>query len=293
MHRDYASVFRDIHTPGAAINPDYIAHSVALADGRVLTGTLRTEGDRLIVGDTTGTRTVVDRAEVETTSPSSISIMPEGLDTALGPEQPARPADVPADRAAFARRARARRRPAAAPPGGARRGAQRKHRRRKSRSELRIVLAGGPKDHGPGEHDYPLWLQAMVGTACDGPGCRRRDRGRLAGTQAARDGRRASSFIPTIPAGMLAKAAAARSLPRPGRRGRADPLRGRRPRGRRRPWRIASAWRGRAGSRHSATGRSTSTSPTSKHPITRGFEQAPTGRRELLEPGRRRGVGRA
>ena len=23
--------------------------------------------------------------------------------------------------------------------------------------KLRIVLAGGPKDHGPGEHDYPLW----------------------------------------------------------------------------------------------------------------------------------------
>ena len=24
---------------------------------------------------------------------------------------------------------------------------------------LRIILAGGPKDHGPGEHDYPLWLK--------------------------------------------------------------------------------------------------------------------------------------
>jgi type 1 glutamine amidotransferase len=24
---------------------------------------------------------------------------------------------------------------------------------------LQIVLAGGPKDHGPGEHDYPLWLK--------------------------------------------------------------------------------------------------------------------------------------
>src|SRR5262249_8014043 len=23
--------------------------------------------------------------------------------------------------------------------------------------KLRIVLAAGPKDHGPGEHDYPLW----------------------------------------------------------------------------------------------------------------------------------------
>src|SRR5262249_59960299 len=23
--------------------------------------------------------------------------------------------------------------------------------------KLRILLAAGPKDHGPGEHDYPLW----------------------------------------------------------------------------------------------------------------------------------------
>ena len=79
VHRDYASVFRDIQVPGAAINPDFIAHSVALADGRVLSGTLRTEGGRLIVGDTTGRQTVVNRADVETMSPASTSIMPEGL----------------------------------------------------------------------------------------------------------------------------------------------------------------------------------------------------------------------
>ncbi len=86
VHRDYASVFRDIHTPSAAINPDYISHTVALADGRVLVGTLRTDGDRLIVGDSNGRTTVVDRVGGRATSPSSISIMPEGLDTALGPE---------------------------------------------------------------------------------------------------------------------------------------------------------------------------------------------------------------
>ena len=35
-------------------------------------------GGRLIVGDSDGRQTVVDRAEVEATSPSSTSIMPEG-----------------------------------------------------------------------------------------------------------------------------------------------------------------------------------------------------------------------
>src|SRR5262249_39261462 len=86
VHRDYGSVYRDVHAPSAAINPDYVAHSVALTDGRILQGTPRTEGDRLIVGDANGNQTVVARSEVESTSPSAISIMPEGLDAALGPE---------------------------------------------------------------------------------------------------------------------------------------------------------------------------------------------------------------
>ena len=25
---------------------------------------------------------------------------------------------------------------------------------------LRVLLVAGPKDHGPGEHDYPAWLEA-------------------------------------------------------------------------------------------------------------------------------------
>ncbi len=156
IHRDYASVYRDIHAPSAAINPDYVAHSIALRDGRVLQGTIRSEGDRLVVSDSTGRQLVIDRSEVETTAASTVSIMPEGLDTALGPEklrdlltflltEPLTPA--PDDREG-------------APPP-----------RRRSEVDavlkgvvpvehprtLRIVLADGPKDHGPGEHDYPLW----------------------------------------------------------------------------------------------------------------------------------------
>jgi putative heme-binding domain-containing protein len=158
VHRDYGSVLRDIHSPSAAINPDFIAHSVALADGRVLQGTLRTEGDRLIVSDIDGRETAIDRAAIETTAPSSASIMPEGLDTALGPERlrdlltflltdPLSPA--------------AQEYPGSPPPPPRRRaevdavlkGSVPVENPRR----LRIVLAGGPKDHGPGEHDYPLW----------------------------------------------------------------------------------------------------------------------------------------
>jgi putative heme-binding domain-containing protein len=158
VHRDYASVFRDIHTPAAAINPDFIAHTVALADGRVLSGTLRTEGDRLIVGDNNGRQTVIDRAAVETTSPSSISVMPDGLDLALGPERfrdlltfllsdPLVPAQIEHDGAPPPRR---RAELDAVIKGSA---------AIENPKQLHIVLAGGPKDHGPGEHDYPLWLK--------------------------------------------------------------------------------------------------------------------------------------
>src|SRR5262249_12543970 len=57
VHRDYASVLRDVTEPDAAINPDYVTYVVRLTDGRVLTGTVRTEGNRVIVGDANGRET--------------------------------------------------------------------------------------------------------------------------------------------------------------------------------------------------------------------------------------------
>src|SRR5262249_38234213 len=47
VHRDYASVVRDITEPSFAINPDYIAYAVTTKDGRAFVGPLRTEGERL------------------------------------------------------------------------------------------------------------------------------------------------------------------------------------------------------------------------------------------------------
>ena len=55
--------------------------------------------------------------------------------------------------------------------------------------QLRIVLASGPKDHGPGEHDYPSWQQrwsvllatapsVVVETADGWPSTRQLDDGR-------------------------------------------------------------------------------------------------------------------
>ena len=156
VHRDYASVLRDIHTPNASINPDYITHTVALADGRVIEGTLRTDGGRLILGDTTGRQMSVDRSEIEAMAPSAVSIMPEGLDIALGPDKlrdlltflltdPLGSAKVENEGAPPPRRR--------SELDAVLKGSSPAENPRR----LHIVLAAGPKDHGPGEHDYPLW----------------------------------------------------------------------------------------------------------------------------------------
>lgn len=158
--RDHASVLRDIAEPSFAINPDYISHLVALKDGRVLTGPVRTEEGRLRIGDEKGQAVVVPRDLVEEMHPSTRSIMPEGLVKLLGPdrlrdlmtfllvEPPHMPRDTPGKPPPPRSRAEVQAvlAGAAVPASPAR--------------PLRIVLVAGAKDHGPGEHDYPAWQKA-------------------------------------------------------------------------------------------------------------------------------------
>src|SRR5205823_13487864 len=87
VHRDYASVHRDITQPSFAINPDYIAQTIRLKDGRSLLGVVRTVGGKLHVGDQKGNTTIIDRADVDETKPSALSIMPDDLPKQLGPDR--------------------------------------------------------------------------------------------------------------------------------------------------------------------------------------------------------------
>jgi putative heme-binding domain-containing protein len=88
VFRDYASVLKDIREPSAAINPDHIAYIVELTDGESLTGIILESGtDRLVVADATATPHVVPKTKVKSMRPSTVSLMPEGLDQALGPEK--------------------------------------------------------------------------------------------------------------------------------------------------------------------------------------------------------------
>jgi len=161
IHRDYTSVLRDITQPSFAINPDYLASIISLNDGRVLTGVVRTIEGHLHVTDTNGKTIVLAANDVDEMKPSAASIMPEGLLKNLSPEQsrdlltylltsgPSMPRENPgvprpgprsiAEVNAILSGA------LSAPPQW---------------RPLRVVLVAGPKDHGPGEHDYPAWLNA-------------------------------------------------------------------------------------------------------------------------------------
>ena len=157
--RDYASVVRDITQPSFAINPDYVAQVVVTSDGRVLTGTVRTDKDRIIVSDQQGKQTSLTRDDIEELHASDKSIMPEGIPRVLGPERlrdlltfllvepPRMPVygELPPP-----------------PPRSLREVATivADSKTGRLKRPLHVVLVAGPKDHGIGEHDYPAWQTA-------------------------------------------------------------------------------------------------------------------------------------
>jgi putative heme-binding domain-containing protein len=154
--RDYASVLRDITKPSYAINPDFVSYSVVTDSGRVLTGSIRSHGEELIIGHQDGKETHIARDEVEALHPDSVSIMPEKILETIGSDAlrdlltflltdpPSMPNYGPL------------------PPPPPRSSAEVEAvlagtPETISTRPLRLVLVAGRKDHGPGEHDYPAW----------------------------------------------------------------------------------------------------------------------------------------
>jgi putative heme-binding domain-containing protein len=86
-HRDRASILRDIVTPSAVINPDHVAYTATLRDGRVFTGVLRPDGEKHVrVIDSAAKETLLATADIEELRPAKTSIMPEGIDKKLSPD---------------------------------------------------------------------------------------------------------------------------------------------------------------------------------------------------------------
>jgi putative heme-binding domain-containing protein len=160
VHRDYESVLRDINNPSGAINPDYQSSIVKLKDGRLLSGIVRdVDANHFTVrGDAEGEKSPLARGDVSKISPSTISLMPEGIASGIG-AQTLR--DLMTFLLTHALEPAPLEREGAPPP--------------RTRAEVdavlkasattqatssrpfNVVLVSGPKDHGPGEHDYPLW----------------------------------------------------------------------------------------------------------------------------------------
>ena len=162
VHRDYASVLRDIESPSFAINPDHLTYTVHVNDGRTLTGVVSTAGGKVRVGDVKGAVTEVAKGDVETMTPSPLSTMPEGLPKLIGPDRMrdlmtfliTAPPRMPDYGPGTPPGPRPRHEVAAVlagapdPPAATR--------------PVTVVLVAGRKDHGPGEHDYPAWQKAWA-----------------------------------------------------------------------------------------------------------------------------------
>jgi len=84
VHRDYASVMKDITQPSAAINPDHLSYNVELKDGDQLSGVIVGQDDAMIrLGVVDGRTVEVPMQKVASVKPSAVSLMPENLLQAL------------------------------------------------------------------------------------------------------------------------------------------------------------------------------------------------------------------
>ncbi|HVJ83134.1 MAG TPA: ThuA domain-containing protein, partial [Planctomycetia bacterium] len=167
--RDYASVRRDLLDPNFALNPEHLSYLVAAKDGRQFAGVMRTEGDVIKIGTAEGQIVALPKNEVESIKPSGKSIMPANLGASLGE------ADL-RDLLTYLLREPPR---LPIPPG-----MQVPKPRKladvqavlagsetiKDPSKLKLLLVSGPKDHGPGEHDYPAWKKAWSELFAVAPG---------------------------------------------------------------------------------------------------------------------------
>jgi putative heme-binding domain-containing protein len=162
VHRDAASVLRDIREPSATINPDYLAHDLRLRDGGSVTGYVRTQDvDTLRVAGPDGKEQIIPRAGVTELRPSPVSLMPPGLIDGLKETQVR-------DLLTFLLHAPPAR--AAAEVAAVRRAGVAATERSESAKPLRIVLVASKQDHGRGQHDYPAWQKMWHALLARAPG---------------------------------------------------------------------------------------------------------------------------
>ncbi|MEJ7780804.1 MAG: ThuA domain-containing protein [Daejeonella sp.] len=159
VFRDYNSVLRDIQDPSAAINPDYLAHTVTLKNKETLTGMLSYKTDSMIVRDIAGNRTIIATKNVASTKAISNSLMPPGLDKMLGEQKlkdlmtymltSIKPTTYSRNFGLSQIRKTEEVRAVLGKENS-------ETAIKQTPKLLKILWVSGPKDHGEDEHDYPL-----------------------------------------------------------------------------------------------------------------------------------------
>ena len=88
IHRDYASVLKDIAEPSAAINPDAVGYVVTRQNGTAVTGTRIGEtATELHLAQPGGAIAKIAKDSIAKTEPMAVSLMPAGLEKALTQEE--------------------------------------------------------------------------------------------------------------------------------------------------------------------------------------------------------------
>ena len=83
---DTAALLANLVDPSAVIRSDWLSHTLVTRSGRVLQGLLAAEdGATVTLLDARGSRTAIDRDDVESIEPSAVSLMPERLLEQLSP----------------------------------------------------------------------------------------------------------------------------------------------------------------------------------------------------------------
>ena len=84
---DLDYLLENIVDPSAVVSADYRMTSVAMNDGRVLSGILRSQSEQTLTLQTPTEKLMLNRADVEKIQPSQLSLMPDGLLDPLSPTE--------------------------------------------------------------------------------------------------------------------------------------------------------------------------------------------------------------
>lgn len=85
--KTHEALLRDILDPNAAVDANYVVHTAALRDGRVLSGVIAAESaGSILLKNAEGASESLLRSQIEELRGTGLSLMPEGLENDISPE---------------------------------------------------------------------------------------------------------------------------------------------------------------------------------------------------------------